>query len=100
MSLKTTKVNELRNISQQKKKSCKSSKKKPQQITERLNYLDNIFRQLKIFKLDCKKLDRTTQFLYKEQRQKSILDFILSAGWKEKDMTSTPTMVKSKGTFS
>ena len=54
---------------------------------------------MKIVKLDCKKLGRTTQVLYKEQKQKSILDFKLSAGWKEKEMT-TPTMVNSKGTFS
>ena len=57
--------------------------KKTLKKTERLNYLDNILRQQpKIVTLDCKKLDRKTQFLYKEQRQKSVLDFILSAGWK------------------
>ena len=41
--------------------------KKALEKTVRLNYLDNILRQQpKVVKLDCKKLDRTTQFLYKE----------------------------------
>ena len=46
-----------------------------------LDFLNTILLQKsKIVSVDCAKFDRNTLFLYKEQRQKSILDFILCEG--------------------
>ena len=59
---------------------------------ERLNFLNGILLQVpKIVPLFTTRLDRNTKFLYKEKHL-TVLDFILSAGWK-KDNTaeSTPT---------
>ena len=74
--------------------------KKALQSTPRLRYLDNIYYQRpKIVKLDCLRFDQNTEFLYKEQRQETILNFVLSAGWKKKEKESTPTTDNSKGIF-
>ena len=64
----------------------------------RLNFLNEIYYQWpKIVHLNCVP-DQETEFLYKEQTQKSILDFVLSAGWKEWEK-STPTMNDLEGIF-
>ena len=71
--------------------------------TPRLDFLNTILLQKpKIVSVDCAKFDRNTLFLYKEQRQKSILGFILCAGWKEKltPAGSTFTTESFKETFS
>ena len=58
----------------------------------RLDFLNNILLQKpKIVDSNCIKFDRNTEFLYKKQRQLSILDFILSAGWKEKNTENSLT---------
>ena len=73
--------------------------KKAMKATPRLEFLNNILlKKPKIVSLDCTKFDRKTQFLYREQRQESILYFILCAGWKEKVTESTCTMESSKKT--
>lgn len=67
----------------------------------RLDFLNNILLQKpKIVDLNCIKFDRNTEFLYKEQRQLSILDFILSAGWKEKNTENSLTTDSSVKTSS
>ena len=68
-----------------------------------LDFLNTILLQKpKVVSVDCAKFDRNLLFLYKEQRQKSILDFILCAGWKEKltPVRSTSTMESFKETLS
>ena len=71
--------------------------KKALKATPRLEFLNNILLQKpKIVSLDCTKFDRNTQFLYRKQRHKSILDFILCKGWKEKVIEGTSTMESSK----
>ena len=56
----------------------------------RLDFLNNILLQVpKIVNIDCTKFDRNTTFLDKEQQ--TILDYILSAGWKENRTESTHT---------
>ena len=61
----------------------------------RLDFLNNILLQVpKIVNIDCTKFDRNTNFLYREDRQQTVLDFILSAGWRK----NTPTMENSKET--
>ena len=68
--------------------------------TPRLDFLNNILLQKpKIVNVDCTRYDRNTTFLYKEQRQQSILDFMLSSGWKSK-AESTSTMESFKATYS
>ena len=58
----------------------------------RLDFLNNILLQVpKIVNIDCTKFDRNTTFLYKEQRQQTILDYILSAGWKDNRTETTHT---------
>ena len=48
--------------------------------TPRVNFLNNILEQIpKIAHVDCAKFDRNTKFLYKEELQQDILDFILGA---------------------
>ena len=65
-----------------------------------LDFLNTILLQKpKVVSVDCAKFDRNLLFLYKEQRQKSILDFILCAGWKENLVGSTSTMESFKETF-
>ena len=57
--------------------------------TLRTNFLNNILEQVpKIVHVACTKFDRNTKFLYKEELQQNILDFILGAEWKE----NIPTM--------
>ena len=61
----------------------------------RMDFLNNILEQVpKIVNVDCTKFDRNTKFLYREERQQNILDFILSQGWR----TSTPTTDNSTET--
>ena len=61
-----------------------------------MNFLNNILEQVpKIVNVDCTKIDRNTKFLYGEERQQNILDFILSQGWRR----STPTTDNSMETF-
>ena len=61
----------------------------------RMDFLNNILEQVpKIVNDDCTKFDRNTKFLYREERQKKILDFILSQGWRR----STPTTDNSMET--
>ena len=67
----------------------------------RLDFLNNVFLQKpKIVNLNCTKFDRNTDFLYKEQRKLSILDFILSAGWRENKKENLLTMESSVETSS
>ena len=48
-------------------------------ISPRIDFLNNILEQVpKIVNIDCIKFDRNTKFLYREDRQQNILDFILS----------------------
>ena len=50
----------------------------------RINFLNNILEQKpKIVHVDCKRCDRNTKFLYKEELQQNILDYILGAEWKK-----------------
>ena len=61
---------------------------------ERLNVLDNILKQVpKIVSLTTQKFDGDTKFLHKEKINKSTLDYILEAGWK-----NTHTMDSSLAT--
>ena len=54
-------------------------KKSTLKISPRINFLNNILEQVpKIVNIDCIKFDRNTKFLYREERQQNILDFILS----------------------
>ena len=69
----------------QEKENLLSTEKKALLVTSRLNFLNSILLQWpKIVSVDCTKFDWNTLFLNKEQRQKSVSDFILCAGWKEK----------------
>ena len=61
----------------------------------RLDFLNNILLQVpKIVNIDCIRFDRNTNSLYREDRQQTVLDFILSAEWKK----NTSTMENSKET--
>ena len=61
----------------------------------RINFLNNILEQKsKIVHVDCKRFDRNTKFLYKEDLQQNILDYILGAEWKK----NIPTMDNSMET--
>ena len=52
--------------------------------TLRTNFLNNILEQVpKIVNVASTKFDRNTKFLYKQELQQNILDFILGAEWKE-----------------
>ena len=66
----------------------KYKKNKGQRIAlennSRINFLNNILEQKpKIVHVDCKRFDRNTKFLYKEELQQNILDYILGAEWKK-----------------
>ena len=64
----------------------------------RLDFLNNILLQVtKIVNIDCTKFNRNTTFLYKENKQQTILDFALSAGWRENKTESTHTTENFKG---
>ena len=72
--------------------------KKALKTCPRLDFLDNILLQIpKNGNLNCTKFDRNTNFLYIEQSQVPILDFILSARWKENKKENTLTTESSKG---
>ena len=48
-------------------------------ISPRINFLNNILEQVpKIVNIDCIKFDRNNKFLYREETQQNISDFILS----------------------
>ena len=82
------------------KENLLNLEKEALKATSRLDFLNNILLQKpKIVNTDCTKFDRHTTFLYKEQRQQSILDFTLSSGWKSK-AESIPTMESFKATYS
>ena len=58
----------------------------------RIDFLNNILEQLpKIANVNCKKIDRNTKFLYREELHQNILDFLLGAEWKK----NIPTMDNS-----
>ena len=81
-----------------KKENLLELEKKALKETSRLDYFHYIYRQIpKIFKLDCTRFDRTRHYLYKDVRQQTVIDFILSAGWKETESMSTTK--NSKVTF-
>ena len=70
--------------------------KRALKISPKIDFLNNISELVaKIANIDCIKFDRNTKFLYREERQQKILDFILSQGWR----TSTSTMGNSTGTY-
>ena len=55
----------------------------------RIDFLNNILEQvLKIVNANCKKIDRNTKFMYREELHQNILDFVLGAEWKK----NIPTM--------
>ena len=61
----------------------------------RIDFLNNILEQVpKIVHVECRKFDRNTKFLYREELQQNILDFILGAEWKK----NIPTMDSSMET--
>ena len=63
---------------------------------ERLNVLDNILKQVpKIVSLTTQKFDRNTKFLHKEKINKSTLDYILEAGWKNTHTTDSSSATSS-----
>ena len=61
----------------------------------RIDFLNNILEEVpKIVNVECSKFDRNTKFLYREELQQNILDFILGAEWKK----NIPTMDSSMET--
>ena len=64
--------------------------------TPRINFSNNILEQIpKIVHVDCAKFDRNTKFLYKEELQQNILDFILGAEWKKNILAMDSSMETS-----
>ena len=62
----------------------------------RINFLNNILEQIpKIVHVDCARFDRNTKFLYKDELQQSILDFILEFGWRKNIPTRDSSMEAS-----
>ena len=60
--------------------------------SSRIDFLNNILEQLpKIANVNCKKIDRNTKFMYREELHQNILDFLLGAEWKK----NIPTMDNS-----
>ena len=58
----------------------------------RIDHLNNILAQVpKIVNVNCIKFDNFTNYLYIEEQQQNILEYILQQGWK----TSTPSMENS-----
>ena len=79
-NIKEAKVEELKSIFGQRKKKLLELEKSALKNTPRVNFLNNILEQIpKIAHVDCAKFDRNTKFLYKEELQQDILDFILGA---------------------
>ena len=78
-NIKEAKVEEQKSIFGQRKKKLLELEKSALKNTSRINFL-NILEQIpKIVHVDCAKFDRSTKFLYKEELQQDILDFILGA---------------------
>ena len=62
----------------------------------RINFLNNILGQIpKIVHVDCAKFDGNTKFLYRDELQQNILDFILGAEWKKNIPTTDSSMERS-----
>ena len=62
----------------------------------RIDFLNNILEQVpKIVNLECSKFDRNTKFLYREELEQNILDFILGAKWKKNIPTTDSSMETS-----
>ena len=62
----------------------------------RINFLNNILEQKsKIVHVDCKRFDRNTKFLYKEDLQQNILNYILGAEWEKNISTMDNSMETS-----
>ena len=58
--------------------------------SERLNLLYGILIQVpNIVDLNCINFNRSTKFLYREEQNKTVLDFILSEGWRTTANTAT-----------
>ena len=58
----------------------------------RIFFLNHILEQIpKIVSVNCTKFDRNTKFLYKEELQQNIIEYILGAEWKK----NIPTMDNS-----
>ena len=63
---------------------------------ERLNVLNGILIQVpKIVDLSCKNFNRSTKFLSREERNKTVLDFLLSEGWRTNTATTESSMETS-----
>ena len=63
------------------------------------NFLNGILIQVpKIVDLNCINFNRSTKFLYPEERNKTVLDFILSEGWRTTTTTNTAMMESSMET--
>ena len=63
---------------------------------ERVDFLNGILMQVpKIVDVNCTRFDRHTQYFYKNN--KTVLDFILSAGWRT-PAADTPMMENSPKT--
>ena len=80
--------NEKKNLLQLENAALKKS--------ERLNFLNGILIQVrKIVNLNCINFNRNTKFLYTEERNKTVLDFILSEGWRTTTTTMNTAMTES-----
>ena len=83
--------NEKKNLLQLENAALKKS--------ERLNFLNGILIQVrKIVNLNCINFNRNTKFLYTEERNKTVLDFILSEGWRTTTTMNTAMMESSMET--
>ena len=62
----------------------------------RIDFLNNILEQVpKIVHVECRKFDRNTKFLNREELQQNILDFTLGAEWKKNIPTTDSSMETS-----
>ena len=61
---------------------------------ERLNVFANTLKQV-VVSLTTQKFDRNTKFLLKEKINKSSLDYILEAGWKNTHMMDSSSATSS-----
>ena len=59
----------------------------------RICFLNHILEQIpKIVSVNCTKFDRNTKFLYKEELQQNIIEYILGAEWKKNIPTTNNSM--------
>ena len=62
----------------------------------RIFFLNHILEQIpKIVSVNCTKFDRNTKFLYKEELQQNIIEYILGAEWKKNIPTTDNSMETS-----